>query len=272
MKPTDIEKMKKLSAALSLIQNAVNELEGQRNVDFFKSVIKNKSIEIYELVTELELDEQPLNSKNQPETNSAIVEKAIPLPETPAIKEVSIIENTPVKNETVSETKVEPLTLEPEPVIEKKEEVVVSETTEVPALEKATEVIKVVETVKANPTEIAAESNTKKQDLHIENESLNERLSKNKQPVHNLVEKSKETPIADLAKAISISKKFEFINGLFDGKADAYKACLQTIQNANNIEEAYAFLENEIANTYEWDENEKLAEEFFSLTRRRFLK
>lgn len=272
MKPADIEKMKKLRTALSLIQNAVNELEGQRNVDFFKTVIKNKSIEIYELVAELELDEQTSNLSSETEKKSVSIEKVIDLPETAKLVEAPIIENILVKTEPVIETKLEPIAIEPTPIVEKIAETVVTEKAEEPVLEKEIEPIKVVEPVKISKTEPVIESKTKKQDLHVENESLNDRLSKNKQPAHNLVEKSKETPIADLAKAISISKKFEFINGLFDGKSDAYKACLQTIQNANNIEEAYAFLENEIANTYEWDENEKLAEEFFSLTRRRFLK
>ncbi|HEY1046256.1 MAG TPA: hypothetical protein VGF79_07445 [Bacteroidia bacterium] len=267
MKPADKEKMEKLRAALTLIQNAVNELEGQRNVDFFKTVIKNKSIEIFELVTALELNEESSNLKSETETKVKTIEHVVATPETPKMVEVPKTENIPVKAEPIIEEKViEPMVIEPEPIREKIAEPEVIAKVVEPIAEKA------VEPLKIQKTEPAEEVKSKKQEAHIENESLNDRLSKNKQPAHNLVEKSKETPIADLAKSISISKKFEFINGLFDGKAEAYKACLQTIQNASNVEEAYAFLENEIANTYEWDENEKLAEEFFSLTRRRFLK
>lgn len=101
--------------------------------------------------------------------------------------------------------------------------------------------------------------------------SVNERFSKSKLPVMNYADKSKETPIKDLAKAISIGKKFEFINGLFDGNSEAYKNCLNTAQNAGSYEEAILHLESEIAGVYDWDENEKLAAEFFSLIRRRHL-
>lgn len=266
MKPADKEKMEKLRAALTLIQNAVNELEGQRNVDFFKTVIKNKSIEIFELVAELELNEQSFNLKSETEIKVKTTEKTVVPSETLKIAEVPKTETIPVKTEPIIKEKLsEPIPVEPE-IIEKIAEPAVIEKTTAPIQEKQ------VEPVRVQKTEPVEDSKPKKQELHAENESLNDRLSKNKQPAHNLVEKSKETPIADLAKAISISKKFEFINGLFDGKAEAYKACLQTIQNANNVEEAYAFLENEIVSNYEWDENEKLAEEFFGLTRRRFLK
>lgn len=102
--------------------------------------------------------------------------------------------------------------------------------------------------------------------------SINERFSKGKVPVLNYAEKSKETPIKDLSKAISIGKKFEFINLLFAGNSDAYKNCINNIQNSDSYETAVTYLETEISNTPDWEENEKLGSEFFALVRRRFMK
>ena len=100
---------------------------------------------------------------------------------------------------------------------------------------------------------------------------LVEKLNKTIEPVINVVDKQKETPIADIVKAISISKKFEFINTLFDGQADVYKNSIQTIQEANSYEDATQFIDTTLSQQFNWNEHEKLAAEFFSLVRRRFL-
>ncbi len=102
--------------------------------------------------------------------------------------------------------------------------------------------------------------------------SINDRFSKGKVPVLNYAEKSKETPIKDLSKAISIGKKFEFINLLFGGNSDAYKNCINNLQNSDSYDNAISYLETEISNTPDWEENEKLGSEFFALVRRRFMK
>lgn len=99
--------------------------------------------------------------------------------------------------------------------------------------------------------------------------TLNERLAKSKTPAINFAEKSKESPIKDLSKAITISKKFEFINGLFNGNAEQYKAFLNTVQNSDSYDAAIAFIEAS-ANMALWEENEKLSSEFYALVGRRF--
>ena len=57
--------------------------------------------------------------------------------------------------------------------------------------------------------------------------NINEKIAKTQQPVVNIADKLKETPIKELVKAISIGKKFEFINELFEGNADAYKETIR---------------------------------------------
>lgn len=102
--------------------------------------------------------------------------------------------------------------------------------------------------------------------------TVNEKISRTKQPVMNYAEKSNETPIQDLTKSISIGKKFEFINGLFNGNADAYKDCLANLQKQQSFQNAENYLEENVFTHYNWEENEKLAGEFFALLRRRFMK
>lgn len=121
------------------------------------------------------------------------------------------------------------------------------------------------------PADVTKTGNPAKESGDEDDLTLNERISRTKQPVLNYAEKSKETPIQDLTRAISISKKFEFINGLFDGDSDAYKKCLSSIQKQDTFQHAEQYLEDEVFPKFDWEENEKLAAEFFSLLRRRFM-
>ena len=100
---------------------------------------------------------------------------------------------------------------------------------------------------------------------------MNDKLSKSAIPPQNIAEKLKETPISDLVKAIAISKKFEFINLLFDGNSEFYKQCIQTVQSSSDYQTAIQYIEQEVIVKFDWQEHEKLAAEFFSLVRRRFL-
>lgn len=99
--------------------------------------------------------------------------------------------------------------------------------------------------------------------------SLNEKLTQNSKV--DLFQKHQETPIKDLTKAISISKKFEFINELFGAKPEDYKDALAMIESSANAEEATKKIKEKYAAAHEWAENEKLENELYTLIRRRFL-
>ena len=111
----------------------------------------------------------------------------------------------------------------------------------------------------------------KQEEIDLDEATVNGKIAKYKQPTINLADKLKDTPIQELVKAISISKKFEFINELFKGNADAYKACISSVESAGSFEAAANFIESNIADTYAWDDNENLAAEFFLLVKRRYL-
>jgi hypothetical protein len=251
MKPT--EKLEKLNQLANNIQQAVSELESDRNVDFFKSLIQSKAIEIYELA-----------GTYDPQLKDNKVHQTFESSKTPIVEQISTQKTTSLEEPLVEKVIEQTIEKVEEPMVKE----TVKETIPEPVLEsKPQEKIQVKEIKKALERTFAENAEDEEDEV-----SLNERFSKTKTPVSNLVEKSKETPISDIAKSISISKKFEFINGLFDGNSDAYKQCIQKVQNANNLTEANHYLDTEIANQFDWNENEKLSEEFYTLTRRRFLK
>ena len=141
---------------------------------------------------------------------------------------------------------------------------VVEEKQEVKPEVKLEEKKELIETIVAKPIE------TKKETI-VESVSVNDKLSKSAVPPQNIAEKLKETPIPDLVKAIAISKKFEFINLLFDGNAEFYKQCIQTVQSSSDYQTEIQYIEQVVLVKFDWQEHEKLAAEFFSLVRRRFL-
>ena len=101
--------------------------------------------------------------------------------------------------------------------------------------------------------------------------NINEKIAKTQQPVVNIADKLKETPIKELVKAISIGKKFEFINELFEGNADAYKDYIKQLESAGSYENAIAYTENNFTETQAWQENEKLVLDMMLLIKRRYM-
>jgi hypothetical protein len=258
-----IEQIKQLS---ELINKALLEAGENRNISFQKALIQQNAIDIYQKA--LLLDVQAIEKKS-PEIRVIRQEEVISREVLPSAEEPAkpVLEKQP-------DIEVAPARVEETPVQENpiQEPVHIPEKTNIP--EPAPEpVLKPMAppTVQATPPSTAPKPKIL-QEVDDQELSLNEKLSKNKQPVINVADKSKGTPISDLVKFISIGKKFEFINGLFDGNSEAYRSTLNTVQNAASYEEATEFLGSGISGTYGWDEQEALAAEFFSLVKRRFSK
>jgi hypothetical protein len=229
--------MSSVNKLIAQIESAYKQIENKENIEFNKAIMRQACIDLYNSVDSLGLEKG-----YYPET-SLRINQIIDEPNE------ATQYNTPT--ESVSET-IE--TTVAEPIIE----------------EQSSELI-------ANPVEEISETITPEDITPAIPETketaipLVEKLNKAVEPVINLVDKQKETPIADLNKAISISKKFEFINSLFEEQAELYKESIQTIQNAESYEKATAFIESHLSTQFNWNEHEKLAAEFFSLVRRRFL-
>jgi hypothetical protein len=241
---------------------SINEAENSENISFFKESIKQAAINLYsqaQLINVSPNVKTPVEIKIiKVETN---VEDSIAVPEPPKALPISIQE--PIVEKVASVINI--------PVaknVEKATEIIKEEIPKIapPVIEK--EVPPVAQKTANNNQ---APSIVKQEEIDLDEATVNGKIAKYKQPTINLADKLKDTPIQELVKAISISKKFEFINELFKGNADAYKACISSIELAGSFEAAANFIESNIADTYAWDDNENLAAEFFLLVKRRYL-
>ena len=227
--------MSNIPTLIAQIEKALQQIENKENIDFNKAIIRSACIDMFHSVEKLGLEkgEYPIPNLR---FDTILMEEPTTI-ETFQNQETVII--TPPAETVVEETAPSSIN---ETIIESKTEAVIEQ---VPTTE-----------------------NVQNNDIQV---PLVEKLNKAKEPAVNVVDKQKETPIADLSKAISISKKFEFINALFDSQAELYKNSIQTIQEANSYEDASQFIDSSLSNQFNWNEQEKLAAEFFSLVRRRFL-
>jgi hypothetical protein len=268
-------KEKQISNQIKNLLVSLNQLESDisegKHLLFQKDKLKDIAIQLHLLADQIGIEDQVIEA---PVVNATIVEtKTQEVTPTPTV--VKLVETV---KEIVPEPEPIPVPI-PEPIIEAKEEIVEVPVSKIQAPETLVEVPKIeVEVVPVKPeikketveTIVAKPIETKKE-IIVESVSVNDKLSKSAVPPQNIAEKLKETPISDLVKAIAISKKFEFINLLFDGNSEFYKQCIQTIQASSDYQSAIQFIEQEVIVKYDWQEHEKLAAEFFSLVRRRFL-
>jgi hypothetical protein len=230
--------MRSVPQLIAQIEAAYKQIESKENIEFNKAIMRQSCIDLFHTIESLGLE------KGQYPIPGLRLDSLIMEEPTTEVQATAIIE--PV-SETIIETVAEPIIEEQAPEVQ---ENIVQDLPE-------SIIVEASHPVKETTTETPV--------------PLVEKLNKAKEAAVNVVDKQKETPIADLSKAISISKKFEFINALFDGQAELYKNSIQTIQTAKSYDDATQYIEANISGQFNWNEQEKLAAEFFSLVRRRFL-
>jgi len=184
----------------------------------------------------------------------------------PVPEPVKVVEPEPVKVVT------------PEPVVESKPEPVVAPEPEpVPGPVKVVEpepvkeeVPEPVVEVKPEPvvaSEPAAAPKTQPQvEVKPQQRSLNDLFNEQKQ---DLGEKFQQTKIADLTKAMSINDKFLFIRELFKNKSEEFSHAIHTLNNCENIEEAFDTMEG-LKKQYFWDSTSSAYLALCDLVRRKF--
>ncbi|NQX91903.1 MAG: hypothetical protein HRT74_07245 [Flavobacteriales bacterium] len=84
-----------------------------------------------------------------------------------------------------------------------------------------------------------------------------------------LAEKLEKTPIADLKSAISLNRKFQFINVLFDGDADKYENAIQQLNTNQTADEAVAWVNENLTMTFEDEDHQAVIDFFVDLVERR---
>jgi hypothetical protein len=97
------------------------------------------------------------------------------------------------------------------------------------------------------------------------------RAPKEVEQKESVAEKMSHTPIKDIAAAISLNRKFQFIKELFNDNADAYKAAVERLNAFSDGTEAMNCLNIELAKKYGWDSEDPLVVAFTELVERRYL-
>lgn len=224
--------------SLTAINQRIATLQSPDMIDL--EALRSESLNLHKLILSLEVVSiDKTESKPQPE-------KQTPKP---------IIAERPI--ESAPET--------PEETYEVKEEVtVVVQEVEMPVVMEKPQP-EIVAEVRAPKTE-----KKKLPDLpHDENPSVNDKFVETRAN-NDLAAKFNGTPITDLKKAISISKKFEFINGLFNQNHELYTRSIHTLNSLSGVKEAESYLKS-LADQDLDLQHQELMEELTSLVRRRYM-
>jgi len=78
-------------------------------------------------------------------------------------------------------------------------------------------------------------------------------------------------PIADLMSAIGLNERYLYANDLFDGDMQEFRDAVKMLNEFKNGAEAKAFFESGLRTTYEWKDDNVLAQALFNLLERRYL-
>ncbi|HDR88677.1 MAG TPA: hypothetical protein ENN63_03475 [Bacteroidetes bacterium] len=79
--------------------------------------------------------------------------------------------------------------------------------------------------------------------------------------------KLKSKPIDDISRAIGINDKFHYIRELFAGDPDLYEKTIRTLNEAQNFNQAFEFLNR----NFDWDMENPSVQHLLELTRRKFI-
>jgi hypothetical protein len=239
-----------------------------------KDLLKEKLRRLYEALDEIDSNDQPA-LEDIPEVLSAAITEEKETPSEPAITEVQAILDFTSPSTDTSEMVQEPIIeedltarpIQPEPVVtapaQPAPEVEVQPTVKTPEPPP----VAVLETQEkpANPPSAATlkeESKADVQDLFVFAEAK------------ELLEKLRQTPVADISKAFTLNEKLQYAKALFNNDTDKMNQLLARLNQLNDFEEAREVLLSEAVFTYHWEEKDKkkLAKELIQVVHRRFIK
>lgn len=86
-----------------------------------------------------------------------------------------------------------------------------------------------------------------------------------------LAQKLEQTPVPDLKSAIGINLRFRFVSTLFKNDSDAYSAAVEKLNNFNSFLEADEYIQNSLADQFDWEKKNPTVKQFIGLVERRYL-
>ncbi len=78
-------------------------------------------------------------------------------------------------------------------------------------------------------------------------------------------------PIADLMSAIGLNERYLYANNLFEGDMQEFKNAIKMLNEFQSGNEAKAFFDSGLRSTYNWEDDNTLAQALFNLVERRYL-
>lgn len=220
-------------------------------------LLRKHTIDLYEGVNQLRLvmkekstDHSPLSIDHGSKDSATIEESAALSPE---VEVESRLLSGEVEEEAALTQNPEPETNEAEAEVEAKVE---EEATLTPDPKPVT------------PSETPSEEKVLAAEAKVEADAI--KGASSEEEANDLASKFSNTPINDLKKAISIAKKFEFINALFAGNVEKYAYSIHHMNNLKSGDEAFNYL-HDLRVEYKWDDEDKNFLELANLVRRRYL-
>lgn len=210
------------------------------------------------------LTPQPkVETKNQPEVKAEAKVEAKPEPKPevkpepkPEVKSVDVHKVTvPELRMEIPEIKPkveEPTKTEPKPTVREDKQVAIK-----PEPKPAIPESKPVQQVEAVPV-------AEKPQQRSLNDLFNEQKREN-----SLGDKFQQKKVVDLTKAMTINDKFLFIRELFKNKSEEFSRAIQTLNNCQDIEEAFDIMEG-LKKQYFWDSTSSAYLSLCDLVRRKF--
>ncbi len=104
-------------------------------------------------------------------------------------------------------------------------------------------------------------------DVHIDGDSLNDKLKESKTEVGATI---KADHVADLRKAIGINDRYRFINELFRGDEAMYERSIKTINSFGTFGEADSWIQRELKVKLGWNDKNETTKDFDQVVKRRF--
>ena len=243
------------------LQQTIELLQSQTYSEIEKDIVLEKLRAVYVEVKNNNFVEENIVEQQQTESfdfeeNTQEVKEDLEESQADIIQEVAaqqqefFEETRELINEVVEELKAE------EPIILEE----ISEEVELPIEIEIQE-----EPVETEVIEVEAESDSK-----IIIEVVTPPVA-SQQPTTNirqdLSQKLSKKPVSNIATAIGINERFQFINELFGKDADAYSATIEELNGLSNFAEALDLLQTR----FSWDYENQLVERFVSIVERRYL-
>ncbi len=92
-----------------------------------------------------------------------------------------------------------------------------------------------------------------------------------KQESPELADQLEHSSIADLKNAIGVNERVAFIDNLFGGDSGAFDEAMSTLNEIKDIVEANQYINSNLKDKFNWEEEDKMVDEFSKLVERRFV-